>query len=56
MKKFIKALAIVLCLTMTTPSVVSDIGIETVQAKQKVKINYTKKTMYVGDTFKLKIS
>ena len=56
MKKFIKTLAIVLCLTMATPSVVSDIGVETVQAKQKIKINCTKKTMYVGDTFKLKIS
>ena len=56
MKKFFKTLAIILCLTMTTPSVVSDIGVETVEAATKIKLNCTKKTMYVGDTFKLKIS
>ena len=56
MKKFIKALVIVLCLSTVTPVVAPSIGVETVQAKQKIKINCTKKTMYVGDTFKLKIS
>ena len=56
MKKFFKTLAIILCLTMTTPSVVSDIGVETVEAATNIKLNCTKKTMYVGDTFKLKIS
>ena len=47
MKKFVKALAIVLCLSMFTPTVVPVVGIETVQAatkeKTKVKLNYTKK-------------
>lgn len=56
MKKFFKALSIVLCLSLFTPSVVPVIDIETVQAATKVKLNCTKKTMYVGDTFKLKIS
>ena len=59
MKKFIKTLAIVLCLSMVTPVVAPSIGIETVEAatkKLKVKLNCTKKTMYVGDTFKLKVT
>ena len=56
MKKFIKTLAIVLCLSTVTPVVASSIGVETVEAATKIKLNCTKKTMYVGDTFKLKIS
>ena len=59
MKRIIKVLAIVLCLAMFTSSVVPCVGTETVEAatkKLKVKLNCTKKTMYVGDTFKLKIS
>ena len=56
MKKFIKTLAIVLCLSTVTPVVAPSIGVETVEAATKIKLNCTKKTMYVGDTFKLKIS
>ena len=60
MKKFFKTLAIILCLSMFTPSVVPIVGTETVQAatkaKTKIKLNCTKKTIYEGDTFKLKIT
>lgn len=59
MKKFVKALAIVLCLSMFTPTVVPVVGIETVQAatkeKTKVKLNYTKKTVETNSEFKLKV-
>lgn len=51
MKKFIKSLAVVLSfvmiLTVVTP-------VSNVQAA-KIKLNYTKKTIYEGDTFKLKV-
>lgn len=56
MKKFIRALAIVLCLSMFTPLVVQNYGVSTVQAATKIKLNYSKKTIGQGDTFKLKIS
>ena len=60
MKKCFKTLAIILCLSMFTPSVVPIVGTETVQAatkaKTKIKLNCTKKTIYEGDTFKLKIT
>ena len=56
MKKFIKALAIVLCLSMVTPVVAPSIGVETVEAATKIKLNCTKKTIEEGESFKLKIS
>ena len=56
MKKFFRTMAVVLCLSMFTPSVVPNIGTETVQAATKIKLNYTKKTIYVGKSFKLKIT
>ena len=42
MKKFIKVFAIVLCLAMFTPSVVPNIGTETVNAVSKIKLSKTK--------------
>ena len=56
MKKFIKALAIVLCLSTVTPVVAPSIGVETVEAATKIKLNCTKKTIEEGESFKLKIS
>ena len=56
MKKFFRTLAIILCLGIITPLVVPNIGSETVQAKTKIKLNCTKKTIYKGDIFKLKIT
>lgn len=56
MKKFIKALAIVLCLSMVTPVVAPSIGVETVEAATKVKLNCSKKTIKEGDSFNLKIT
>lgn len=56
MKKFIKALAIVLCLSMVTPVVAPSIGVETVEAATKVKLNCTKKTIKEGESFNLKIT
>ena len=58
MKKFMRTLAIVLCLSMFSPSVVPIAGTETVHAasKTKIKLNRTNKTMYEGDTFRLKIT
>lgn len=56
MKKFIKTLAIVLCLTMFAPLVVPIT--ETVEAatKPKIKLNFTQRTIYEGETFKLKVT
>lgn len=56
MKKLIKAVALSLCLTMAVPVVAPSVGIETVEAATKVKLNYTKKTIYEGDSFKLKVT
>lgn len=58
MKKLFRLIALALCLMMATPSILPNTGIETVQAatKSKIKLNHTKKTIYEGDTFKLKIS
>lgn len=58
MKKFMRTLAIVLCLSMFSPSVVPIAGTETVHAasKTKIKLSRTNKTMYEGDTFRLKIT
>lgn len=59
MKRFFRALVITLCLSMFTTSVVPIVGTETVQAatksKTKIKLNCTKKTIYEGDSFKLKV-
>ena len=57
MKKFYKALAIVLCLSMFAPSVMPNVGVETVEAatkKPKIRLNYTKKTAETNSEFKLK--
>ena len=56
MKKFIKTLAIVLCLTMFAPLVVPIT--ETVEAatKPKIKLNFTQRTIHEGETFKLKVT
>ena len=54
MKKLIKAVALSLCLTMAVPVVAPSVGIETVEAATKVKLNYTKKTIKKGDSIKLK--
>ena len=56
MKKFVKVLVLVLCLNMFAPSISPNIGVETVGAATKIKLNYTKKTIYVGDTFTLKVT
>ena len=56
MKKFVKVLVLVLCLNMFAPSISPNIGVETVEAATKLKLNYTKKTIYVGDTFTLKVT
>lgn len=56
MNKLVKAVALALCLTMTVPVATPIVGVETVEAASKVKLNYKKKTIYVGDTFKLKIT
>ena len=50
MKKFIKSLAVVLSFVM----ILTIISPSNVQAA-KIKLNYTKKTIYEGDTFKLKV-
>ena len=51
MKKIIKSLAVVLSFVM----MLTIISPSNVQAA-KIKLNYTKKTIYVGDTFKLKVN
>lgn len=56
MKKLIKAVALAVCLTITAPVVATSVGIETVEAATKVKLNCTKKTIYEGDSFKLKVT
>lgn len=56
MKKLIKAVALSLCLTMAVPVVAPSVGIETVEAATKVKLNYTKKTIKKGDSIKLKVT
>ena len=50
MKKFIKTLALVLCLSMVTPSVVPNVGIESVQAATKVKLSKSKTSIIEGDS------
>ena len=56
MKKLIKAVALSLCLTMAVPVVAPSVGIETVEAAEKVKLNCTKKTIKKGDSIKLKVT
>lgn len=56
MKKLIKAVALAVCLTMAVPVVAPSVGIETVEAATKVKLNCTKKSIYEGDSFKLKVT
>lgn len=55
MKRFLKLLVIVLCVSMLTPSTVPYFGVECVEAAQKIKLNYTKRTIYEGDSFTLKL-
>lgn len=55
MKKLFKAVALAVCLTMTAPAVIPYIGVETVEAATKVKLNSTEEFISEGDTFKLKI-
>lgn len=55
MKKLIKAVALAVCLTMTVPIVAPSIGIETVEAATKIKLNCTKKTVKTDSEFKLKV-
>lgn len=55
MKRFFKILAIVLCFSMFAPSVVPNVGVETVEAKTKVKLNYKKKTIAPRNSFQLKL-
>lgn len=50
MKKFFKALTIILCLSMFTPSVIPIVGIETVQAATKVKLSKSKISVTEGDS------
>lgn len=54
MKRFIKCIAFVLCVIMLCGSVLPVCHIKTTQAAT-IKLNYVRKTMYVDDTFKLKI-
>lgn len=56
MKKLVKAIALAVCLTMTAPVIAPSVGTETVEAATKVKLNCTKKTIYKGNTFKLKVT
>jgi len=56
MKKFLKLFVIIFCLTTFVPSPIPNIGLETVEATTKIKLNYTKKTLYEGENFKLKIT
>ena len=56
MKKLVKAVALAVCLTMTAPVVAPSVGIETVEAATKVKLNCTKKSIYEGNRFKLKVT
>ena len=56
MKKFIKIVALVVCLTLVEPAITPSIGVETVEAAtKKVKINITQKTISEGQSIKLKI-
>ena len=55
MKKLIKAAAFAVCLTMIAPVVAPSVGIETVEAATKVKLNCTKKTVKTDSEFKLKV-
>lgn len=54
-KKLVKAVVFAICLTMIVPIVTPNIGIETVEAATKIKLNYTKKIIYEGEKFKLKV-
>lgn len=56
MKRFLKLLVMVLCLSMFMPSTVLNFGVERAESAQKIKLNYVKKTIYEGDIFKLKVS
>ena len=55
MKRFVKVLAIVLCLSMFSPSVMTNIGIETVEAKTKTpKLSKTK--VEIPETYSARIN
>lgn len=51
MKKFVKTLAIILCFIITT----SPFAPTTTKAKTTPKLNFTKKTIITGSSFKLKL-
>ena len=55
MKKFLRLFTIILCLSVFAPGALPFVGAENVEAAQKVKLNYTKKTIYEGDSFQLKV-
>lgn len=55
MKKLLRTLAIVLCLSMITPAAANPL-VEKVEAATKIKLNYKTKTIYEGQSFRLKIS
>lgn len=55
MKKLLRTLAIVLCLSMITPTAGNPL-VEKVEAATKIKLNYKTKTIYEGQSFRLKIS
>lgn len=56
MKKFFKAFAFAICLTLTTPLFMAGTQIETAEAATKrPKISITRKTIYEGESFKLKV-
>lgn len=55
MKKLLRTLAIVLCLSMITPTAANPL-VEKVEAATKIKLNYKTKTIYEGQSFRLKIS
>ena len=60
MKKLLKTLSVIICAILLTTSVVPNLPVNSVEtvyaATKKPKLNYTKKTIYEGKTFTLKVS
>lgn len=56
MKKLMRMIAVVICLSMSIAIITPSAGVSEIQAATKIKLNYTKKTIYVGDTLCLRIS
>ena len=60
MKKLLKTLSVIMCAILLTTSVVPNLPVNSVEtvyaATKKPKLNYTKKTIYEGKTFTLKVS